>query len=315
LALAAPRILLAQAPKRVYRIATLDDAVESARSSLWALFRNRLREAVLKDGMDVAYESRYASGAAERLAGLAAELVALKPDLIAVVSTPAALAVIKATSQIPVVFIGVGDPVGSGIVASLARPGGNATGTSIRTPEVAGKWFELLREIAPGAKRFAYLADAQNKAAQSTLAQLLEHAGKMGATMQMLDGRRRADLERSFEILKRDRVQGLIVSASALLVEHRDQILRFVSQNRLPTVYGRRDYVEAGGLLSYSAVSSETYVRGADYAHRILRGAKPADLPINQTSTLSLTLNLKTARALGLKIPPSLRLRADAVIE
>jgi putative ABC transport system substrate-binding protein len=313
-ALAMPRALFAQS-KRVYRIGVLDDAVESALSALWPHFRNRLRELVLKDGNDVAYEARYASGATERLPTLAAELVALKPDLIVVVSTPATLALAKATTTIPIVFNGIGDPLSSGIVSSLARPGGNLTGTSIRSSEVGVKLLDLLLEIAPRAKRLAYLSDVKNKSAQATFEKIKENAARVAAKVLFLDARRRSNLERSLETLRRERVQGLIVGAGAVLVEHREPIVQFAAQNRLPVVYGRRDYMEIGGLLAYGAGGSADYARTADYAYRILRGGKPADLPVEQSTKLNLLLNLKTARALGIKIPDSIRLRADEVIE
>lgn len=314
-ALASPHALLAQPAKRVYRIATLDDAVEGARDHLWRVFRNRLRELVLAEGNDVAYEARYARGASERLPALAAELVALKPDIIVCTGTPPTIAAMKATSSIPIVFASAGDPVGSGLVASLARPGGNATGTSILSVEIGGKLLELLREISPGTTQLAYLIDASNKASAAAFRKLEEHARVMKVTIRMLDGRQRFELERSLETIKRERVRGLIVGASGPLLQHRDQIVQFVAQHRLLAVYQRREYVDAGGLLSYAADIQLLYSRAADYVHRILQGGKPADLPVEQSSIIRTVLNLKTARALGIKIPGSVRLRADEVIE
>lgn len=314
-ALAAPHALLAQTAKRVYRIATLDDAVESARIEYWKLFRHRLRELGLVEGKDVIYEARYARGANERLPALAAELVALQPDIIVSAGTPATSAAMKATSIIPIVFATAGDPVGTGLVASLARPGGNVTGTSILSVETAGKLLEMLHDLSPGAKRLAYLIDVSNKASVAAFRQIEAHMRAMNATILMLDGRLRSELERSFEAIKRARVQGLIVGSTSLLLEHRDQIVQFAAREKLPTVYGRREYVDAGGLLSYSADFRWGYIRGAEYVHRILNGAKPADLPVEQSGKLQMVLNLKTARALGSSIPATLRLRADETIE
>jgi len=314
-ALAAARALLAQPAKRVYRIATLDDAVEGARDQIWRVFRNRLRELVLADGNDVAYEARYARGALDRLPELAAELVALKPDIIVCPATPATIAAMKATSTIPIVFLGAGNPVGSGLVASLARPGGNVTGTSNITTEIVGKQLELLRELVPSAKRLAFLTDASSKGSLAVFRQLENHARAMKLAIRILDGRKRTDLERSFETINRERVQGLIVGTPGALLEHRDQIVQFAAREKLPVVYGRREYAEAGGLLSYGADLHLLYQRSADYVHRILKGAKPADLPVEQSSNLRMVLNLKTARALGIKIPDLVRLRVDEVIE
>jgi putative ABC transport system substrate-binding protein len=314
-ALAAPRTLLAQPARRVYRIATLDDAVESARDHLWRIFRNRLRELVLAEGNDVAYEARYARGASERLPALAAELVALKPDIIVCSATPTTIAAMRATSIIPIVVTAAADPVGTGLVATLARPGGNVTGISIIATEIVGKQLELLREMAPAAIRLAWLTDASNKASVAVFRQLEEHARAMNATIRMLDGRKRIELERSFETIKRERVQGLFVGTTAVLLEHRDQIVQFAARETLPAVYGQREYVDAGGLLSYSADRQLAYARAADYVHRILQGAKPADLPVEQISSIRMVLNLKTARALGITVPVSVRVRADEVIE
>lgn len=313
--LAAPQLLLAQPAKRVYRIAILDDAVESARAESWKLFRNRLRELGLVEGRDVVYEARFARGAPERLPALAAELVALKPDIIVTAATPASSAVKKATASIPIVFLGAGDPVGTGLVASLARPGGNMTGTSTITLQIGGKWLELLREMSPAAIRIGYLSDPSNKAVVATFRQIEEHARAMNVTVRLLDGRQRAELERSFETIKRERLQGLIVGTVFVLLEHRDQIVQFAAREKLPVVYGRREWVDAGGLLSFSAEPQFPYMRGADYVHRILNGAKPADLPVEQASRVQMVLNLKTARALGITVPASVRLRADEVIE
>ena len=318
--LAAPALLVAvgvraQPAKRVYRVAILDDAMEGTLAEHWKLFRNRLRELGLVEGTDVVYEVRYARGDTERLPALAAELVALKPDIIVSVGTAPTGAVAKATSSIPIVFTGSGDPVGMGLVASLARPGGNVTGISTMTGQLAGKQLELLRELSPAATRLAYLTDASSKLSVVVFRQVQEHARTMNVTIRMFDGRKQIDLERSFERMRREGVQGVIVGAPGVLLDHRDQIVQLAAREKLPVAYGRRDYVDAGGLLSYSVDPKFAYLRGADYVHRILNGAKPADLPVEHASNPRMVLNLKTARALGITIPASLRTRADEEIE
>ena len=314
-ALAAPLVLLAQPAKRVYRVATLDDTVESAREHLWRIFRDRLRKLVLAEGNDVAYETRTARGDTERLPALAAELVALKPDIVVCAGSSAASAAMKATSSIPIVFVGSGDPIAAGLVASLARPGGNVTGTANVLSEIIGKQLELLRAVAPAATRIVYLSDASNKAVSATYRELEANARTLKLTIRLLDGRKRTELERSFETIKRERMQALMVGASGTLLEHRDQIVQFAAREKLPVVYARREYVDSGGLFSYSADYQWLYQRGADFAHRILSGARPADLPVERSSNLRMVLNLKTAHTLGIKIPESVRLRVDEVLE
>ena len=211
-ALAAPHGLFAQPAKHVFRIATLDDAVENARAQSWQGFRKRLGELGLVEGKDVVYEARYARGDTERLPASAA---------------------MKATSSIPIVFIGTGDPVGSGLVTSQSRPGGNATGTSILATETTAKSLEVLHEMLPGAKRLAFLG-AQNETSVATFRQVEQGARAMNVTIRRLDGRKRSELEKSFETAEREKVQGIVVSTQALLLEHRDQIVRFAAREKIP---------------------------------------------------------------------------------
>lgn len=314
-ALAAPHTLLAQPAKRVFRIATLEDGSEKTRLHYWKLFRARLLELGRIEGKDFVLERRYAGEATERLPALAAELAALKPDILVAVSTPPTQAAMNATTSIPIVFIAVADPVGARLVASLARPGGNLTGLSNMSGEIVGKWLELIREIAPGAKQFAFLGETSNRSAQLTFRQLQEHARTVNVKVLFLDARERRELERSFETIRGEGVQGVIVGAGSVLLENRDRIVQFAAREKLPVLYGRREYVDAGGLLSYNVDFDFLFQRAAEYVHRILQGAKPADLPVERPTTLCMVLNLKTARALGIAIPGSLRLRADEVIE
>jgi putative ABC transport system substrate-binding protein len=311
----APSELLAQPGARVYRIAIFDDATETARRDSWKLFRKRLGELGLVEGRNISFVARYAGGNPERLPSLAAELVALKPDIIVCPGTPAASVAMKATATIPIVFVAAGDPVGTGLVASLSRPAGNVTGTSNLAFDIAEKQFELLRELSPSAKRFAFLTNAMNKASVETFHRVEQLARAGGMTVQMLDGRSRENLERSLDTIGRERVQAFIVSAAGPLLEHRVRIVQFASEHKLPVVYGRREYVDVGGLLSYSADFDRQFVRGAEYVQRILQGAKPADLPVEQSRSLLTLLNMKTASALGIKISDSVRSRVDEMIQ
>jgi putative ABC transport system substrate-binding protein len=314
-ALAAPRALLAQPAKRVFRVAILDDAEEGTRAEHRKVFRDRLRELDAIEGRTTVYEARYAGGSPERLPALASELISLQPDILVTFGTPAAIAAKKATSSIPIVFTAAGDPVGTGLVATLARPGGNATGTSSLTTNFISKLLELLQELSPGAKRIAYLTDISNPGAQLAIQGVKEHARSRKLSLQVLDGRERSELERSLEATKRDAAQGLIVGVTPVILKHRDRLLQFVTREKIPAVYGRREYVDAGGLLSYAADQRFVFERSADYVHRILKGASPADLPVEQSTRQLLVLNLKSARELGIKVPDSIRLRADEIIE
>ena len=313
--LAAPPAGLAQTSGRTLRIAILDDASEKARVHSWQVFRTRLRELGYTEGRNLVIEARYARGATEQLPALAADLVARKPDIIVTVSTPATRAAIKATSSIPIVFAGLADPVATGLVASLARPGGNATGSSIISTELGAKWIELLLEIAPRAKRIAYITNTSSSGAVLAFKRLQEQARKMDMTVELLGGQDPMQLKQSFDSIARERFSGLIVGSSGALLDHREQIVQFAARQKLPAVYGRREYADAGGLLSYGADVTVGYQRAADHVHRIAQGAKPADMPVERPSTVRMVLNLKASRAMGIAIPPSIRHRADELID
>jgi putative ABC transport system substrate-binding protein len=300
---------------RIYRIATLDDATEGTRSHLWRLFRNRLKESGLIEGKNVVYEARFANGVPERLPGLAAELIAFRPDVIVAAGSPPTRAAMRATGVIPIVFAAAGDPAGAGLVASLARPGGNVTGTSTLTTDTTQKRLDLLRAIAPAVQRIGFLGDASNQASVLAYTRLEESARKLKISVQMLDAIGEAALERSFTTIRRDHVQGLLVGSSGNLLAHISQIVQFANKEKIPTVYGQPEFTDAGGLLAYSADREAAYAGGANFVQRILRGAKPADLPVEQIGQFRTIINLKTAQATGIKIPESVRLRADKVIE
>ena len=296
------------------RIAILDDATEAARGSTWARLRNRLGELGFVEGKNVVFETRYAEGVGGRMGVIAAELAASKPDVIVTPGTTATRALLRATSTVPIVFTGAGDPVGTGLVASLARPGGNATGVSIMSTETTLKAFELLRELFPAAKRIAYLTDAAGQAGAVAHSRLEERARAAKISIRMLDGVGPVALGRSFETIRRDKIQALIVGVSGALLDQKEGIVRFAAQEKLLVVYGRIEYVRAGGLMSYGVERSGRPL-AAEYVQKILNGAKPSDLPVQQISKFELSLNLSTARTLGIRIPESIRLRATEVIE
>jgi putative ABC transport system substrate-binding protein len=305
----------AQPIGRALRIGILDDASDSSQSDLWRYFLERLAESGFKEGRNLVVKMHYAHGATERLPAIAKEAVAQKPDILVARGTPSALAVKQATTTIPVVFLSVADPVRVGLIASLSRPGGNLTGLTVISTEVAPKSLELLREIAPRTRKVGYLGDGSNKGGVSVFEQLQKHARSLKVTVQFFDGRLRADLERSFATLAREEFDGLILGNSGVLWEHRDEILQFAARRKLATVYPRRQYVEAGGLVSYGAELSVMYQRAAGYVEQIARGARPAELPVERPSTVRMVVNLKTARTQGIKIPQRVLVRADRVIE
>lgn len=311
----APFAARSQPAGRTLRLAILDYAPESARHQNWQIFRARLRELGYVEGKNLLIEARYARGANEKLPALAAELLAAKPDVIVTAATPAAQAVIKATSSIPIVFTSVADPIAAGLVKSFGRPGGNATGVALITTEIGPKWLELLRELAPSAKRVAYLTDTGSEAAVLVFKRMQAHAGELGVAIEMFPGQQPKDLERSLETIVRERFAGLVVGASARLSDHRTQIVQFAARQKLPAVYAVRAYADAGGLVAYGPDVRYLYRRTADYVHRIAQGAKPAETPVERPDTVRMVLNLKTARALGIAVPPAIRHRADELID
>jgi putative tryptophan/tyrosine transport system substrate-binding protein len=205
--------------------------------------------------------------------------------------------------------------VATGVVPSLGRPGGNVTGVSIITTELGVKWIELLRELAPSANRIAYLTDTGSEGGVLVFKRMQEEAHKLKVSVQMFGGQQPKELERSLEAIARERFAGLIVSPTARLNDHRAQIVQFAARQKLPNIHGAREYAEAGGLVSYSPDLNGVYQRAADYVHRIAQGAKPAELPVERPTAIRMVLNLKTARSLGIPIPPSIRHRADELID
>jgi putative ABC transport system substrate-binding protein len=279
-------------------------------------FRQRLRELGYVEGQSLAIEYRWAEGKIERLPDLAAELVRLKVDVIvASGGLPVAQAAQGATEAIPIIVTGPADPVATGLVASLARPGGNITGLAIISHELVGKELELLREVVPKVSRVAVLWNPTNPGNTLQLRGAEAAAQVLGVRLQPLQARGPGEIDRAFAAMTKERAGALLVLLDSMLLAQRDRIADLAARNRLPAVYGLRLHVEAGGLMSYAANQLAVAHRIAGYVDRVLKGTKPADLPVEQPTKFDLVINLKTAKALGLTIPPSLRLRADQVIE
>ena len=279
-----------------------------------AAFVQRLSELRWVVGSTVAIEYRSAEGRNDRLAELAAELVRLKVDAIVALGSPPALAMMQATSVIPIVFVAVGDPVANGLVTSLARPGGNVTGLSNQTRDLAGKRIEILREVIPGFRRLAILANVENVAVVLEMRDAQAAARTLGCEVITMEIRRAEDIAPAFETL-RDRADAIYIVIDALVNTNRIHINDLALSVRLPTMHGGREGVEAGGLISYGPNFPELWRRSAEYIDKILRGGPPADIPVEQPTKFDLVINLNTAKALGLTVPPPLLARVDEVIE
>jgi putative tryptophan/tyrosine transport system substrate-binding protein len=302
-----------QAVKRA-TIGLLGSATAAAQSEWTAALLKRLRELGWIEGDNVTMEYRWAEGRTERLPALADELVRLRVDVIVTHNTPPTLAAKKATSTIPVVFATAGDAVGSGIVASLARPGGNVTGLSSMQPDTAGKRVELLRELIPGLARLAAFLDVGNPFSRYDNSEVQRAAQTIGVEVDTFEIRRDEDIARAFQAFK-GRAQALYIPSVPLLFANRVQINNLALAARLPTMHGVRELVEAGGLISYGPHWPDMWRRAANFVDKILRGARAADLPVEQPTKFELIVNLKTAKAIGLAVPPTLLARADEVIE
>jgi len=312
--LAAPLAAEAQQTTKVWRIGYLGYGYATEARDLEA-FRQRLRDLGYVEGKNLVIESRVVESSFERLPALAAELVGLKLDAVAAYGNATILALKRATQTIPIVMIAAGDPVGAGLVSSLARPGGNVTGLSNLAEGLSAKWLELLRQTVPGIVRVGVLMDP-NARSHATYFREINTAGqRSGIAVLGVDARRGDEIERAFAALAKADAQGLIVLPNPLTLAHQPQIVELAAKTRLPAMYPWREFTERGGLIAYAPNRTEMYRRSATIVDKILRGAKPADLPVEQPTTLELAINLKTAKALGLTIPPSLLLRADQVIE
>ena len=311
-AFAAP--LVADAQPR--RIGFLSSNSASRAQHLVNAFRQGLLELGYIDGQHIRIEYRFAEGKLEWLPALAAELVGLNVDVIIAAASNAALAAKGATATIPIVMVNVGDPVGVGLVPSLARPGGNVTGLSYSPGlEIAGKGLELLKQAIPHIRRIAVLWNPDNRASALGLKDVRTTARSYGIQLQFTEVREPNELDAAFAAMRSARPEALLVLEDPMFHVARARLPDLAIKNRLPSMYGGREHAEAGGLMSYAPNSVATYRRAAVFVDKILKGAKPADLPIEQPTTVELVLNLKTAKALGVTIPPSILARADQVIE
>jgi putative ABC transport system substrate-binding protein len=303
-----PLAARAQQPARVPRIGIVDDA------PMWHSFRQALREFGYVEGQSINYEYRYSEGVPDRLAAVVGELVRRPVDLIAAYGTPPTEAAKAATTTIPIVMIGVGDPVRVGLVASLARPGGNITGNTVLSPDLGAKRLQLLREAIPTVARVAYLTNPNNSGTLEVLAEMKRAAA--AARMALIGVEfGSSDFDAALAVMLRERTEVLLVSNDPLHQLHVGRIIDFLAKNRIAGMFQSKEHVAAGGLMAYGASLPDLFRRAAAYAHRILQGAKPADLPVELPSKFDLAINLKTARSLGLDLPPLLVARADEVIE
>ena len=309
-----PLAARAQQSAKLPTIGFLGATTPSPETPWTAAFVQRLRELGWIEGRNIAIEYRWAEGRDERFAEIAAEFIRLKVDVILTYATPSSIAAKKATAVIPIVFAAAGDPVGTGLVASLARPGGNVTGLSIQQTDLASKRLEMLREVLPGLRTVAILVDMGSPNSVLEMGEAQAAAGTLGLAVVRSEVRRVEDITHAFDALK-GRADAVYVCGSPLLTTNQSRVTSLALGARLPTMHGFRSYVAAGGLISYGPNLPSLFQRAAEYVDKILRGAKPSDLPVEQPTKFDLTVNLVTAKALGLTIPPSLLARADEVIE
>jgi putative tryptophan/tyrosine transport system substrate-binding protein len=311
----APLATKGQAPT-IAKIGWLAPATQAAQAHLLEAFRQGLRELGHVEGKTFVLVPRYSEARAERLPEIARELVSLKVDVIVAAGDIAIAAVKQQTRTIPIVMAVSTDPLGTGLVASLARPGGNVSGLSMSSPELSGKRLELLKEVVSRLSRVAFLWNPEVRGAVLDYNQTEGAARTLGLQLQSVEAARAEDLDRAFSAITEQRAQALIVaSPNPVTFTNRGRIASFAQRNRLPSMHANRDYVDAGGLMSYGPSAADLYRRAATYVDKILKGAKPADLPVEQATKFGLVINLRTAKALGLTIPQSLLLRADQVIE
>jgi putative ABC transport system substrate-binding protein len=314
-AVAAPHALRAQQKAMMPVIGFLGSGATTAFAPFLAAFRHGLEEAGYVEGQNVAIEYRWAEGHYDRLPALAADLVGRKVEVIAAGSTTAIQAAKSATSMIPIVFVGGGDPVRSGLVASLARPGNNLTGVSIMASELMPKRLELLSDLVPQTRLVALLVNPNNPIAERIMQDVQEAAHVKGMQLQVLKASDESEINAAFATVVESHARGLVVGADAVFDYRRQQLVALAARHAVPTVYFAREFVAAGGLISYGTSLTGAYHQAGIYVGKVLNGAKPADLPVQQPTTFELVVNLKTATALGLTVPPSILARADEVIE
>jgi putative ABC transport system substrate-binding protein len=305
-----------QQPARTARVGVLVPGSPASSKDLFEAFKQGMRELGYVEGQHVVFERRFSEHRPERLSDLAAELVRIKVDVILTSTDQAIAAVKQQTRTIPIVMANSTDPVGTGFVASLSRPGGNITGRSAMSPELSGKRLELLREVVPGLSRVALLWNPDIRGAVLEYKETEGAARSLHLQLQSVEVSRADDLDRALSAVTTGRAEALIVQApNPLAYANRGQIVRFAQRNRLPSICGTKDFADAGGLIAFGPNAADQWRRAAAYVDKILKGARPADLPVEQPTTFELVINLKTAKALGVTIPVSLLQRADHVIQ
>jgi putative ABC transport system substrate-binding protein len=304
----------AQQPARIPRIGILSQVPGSVFAARVEAFRRRLRELGYIEGKNIFIEYRYADGKRERLPDLVGELVRLKVDVIVTIGPSATLAAKKASGTIPIVFAGASDPVGTGIVSSLARPGGNITGLSLMAPDLDGKRLELLKEAFPKVARVALLWPPSGSRGNLPLTDMEAAAKALGVKLLSLEVRSLDDFEGAFARAKKERAQALITTTGALINTQQRRVLDFAAKNRLPAIYHYSEFVEAGGLMSYGPNNADVFRRAADFVDKILKGTKPADMPVEQPTKFEFLVNMNAAKQIGMTIPQKVLERADKVI-
>jgi putative ABC transport system substrate-binding protein len=307
----------AQPAAKVYRVGVVSPLEASPEPPTVRALRQALRELGYVEGKNLVLETRYANGRPESFPGLVAGLIAQKVDVLVAGSNAGSLAAKQATATVPIVFAGVADAIGTGLFASLARPGGNITGATfgVAGSGIGGKWLEMLAETVPAISHVAVLHNAADSQSREALREIHDAARKLKIRIGLFDANNDASLEKAFAAIAASGARGLIVAGSAYFGGNRVKVVQFVAAKRLPAIYFFSLFPEAGGLMSYGGSTEDSYRRAAYHVDRILKGAKPADLPVDQATRFELVINLKTAKALGLSIPRSLLLRADRVIE
>ena len=311
--LAAPGPAVAQPAGQIPRVGYL--GAGSSNSANVEAFRQRLRELGWAEGKNIVIEYRFAEGRFDRLPDLAADLVRLKVDVMTAAPTPGAVAAKKATGTIPIVMVGVGDPVGLGLIATLARPGGNVTGLSFDAGMEIGKGLEIIKETLPNSRRVAVLSNPANPGQPAAIKNVKAAARSLGVELRFLEAQGPDEFDGVFATMAKERVEALLVVTDSTFYIQRARLAELATKHRLPAVCGFRDYAEAGALMSYGPSVVAMYQRAAFFVDRILKGAQPASLPVEQPTKFELVINLKAAKALGLAIPQSLLVRADKVIQ
>ena len=314
-AVVGPHAARAQQPGKIWRIGVLDTVPATLNAANIDAFRQELRRLGYVDGTNLIIEYRSSAGRPERFPDLAAELLQLHVDLIVTRGTPAVLAAKKATATLPIVMAAIGEPVETGMVASLAKPGGNVTGLSAFVTELTAKRVEIMREVVSGVSRIALLDNMANGSVPAQWDETKRVAAILGMQSRLYDVRKPEDIEAAFNAMAAQQTDALLVGLDSVVIANRARVVELAAKQRLPAIYASREFVESGGLLSYGPHYGDLYRRAAIYVDKIFKGAKPADLPVEQPTKLEIIINLKAARALDLTMPPTLLARADEVIE